>query len=201
MGKRLPKAEIQRRAIDIRKTDLGLTEHDRLCPYELAHVHGVAVHALDSLAEMGCPEKSVTFYASERPEAWSAALVPAGTGQFIVENTSHQPRRRRFNVAHEMAHVLLEHEFDRVMFSAEGRHGCANPTSKDQEWEAQELGAELLLPLAAAYKAARERRNDEQVADLFDVSLPVARWRMNGTGARIVAQRAAAKRAKSGKSW
>ncbi|ADL49520.1 protein of unknown function DUF955 [Micromonospora aurantiaca ATCC 27029] len=69
------------------------------------------------------------------------------------------------------------------------------------QWEAQELGAELLLPLAAAYKAARERRNDEQVADLFDVSLPVARWRMNGTGTRIVAQRAAAKRAKSGKSW
>lgn len=201
MGKRLSKAEIQRRAIDIRKTDLGLTEYDRLCPYELAREHGIAVHPLDGLAEMGCPEKSVAFFASERPDVWSAALVPAGTGQFIVENTSHLPRRRRFNVAHEMAHVLLEHEFDRVMFSAEGRHGCANPTSKDQEWEAEELGAELLLPLVAAYKAARERRTDEEVADLFDVSLPVSRWRMNGTGARIVAQRAAAKRAKSGRSW
>ncbi|OKI58022.1 ImmA/IrrE family metallo-endopeptidase [Micromonospora sp. CB01531] len=195
MGKRLSKAEIQRRAIDIRKTDLGLTEYVRLCPYELAREHGIAVHPLGGLSEMGCPEESVAFYASERPDVWSAALVPAGTGQFIVENTSHLPRRRRFNVAHEMAHVLLEHEFDRVMFSAEGRRGCANPSSKDQEWEAEELGAELLLPLVAAYKAARERRTDEEVADLFDVSLLVARWRMNGTGARIVAQRAAAKRA------
>ncbi|MGW3795389.1 ImmA/IrrE family metallo-endopeptidase [Micromonospora arida] len=53
--------------------------------------------------------------------------MPAGTGQFIVENTSHLPRRRRFNVAHEMAHVLLEHEFDRVMFSAEGRRRESNP--------------------------------------------------------------------------
>ncbi|RKN38663.1 ImmA/IrrE family metallo-endopeptidase [Micromonospora endolithica] len=196
MAKRLSKAEIQRRAIDIRKNDLDLTEFVQLCPYELAREHGIAVHPLDGLTEFGCPEGSVTFYASERPDVWSAALVPAGTGQFIVENTSHLPRRRRFNVAHEMAHVLLEHEFDRVMFSAEGRHGCANPSSKDQEWEAEELGVELLLPLAAAYKAAKERRTDEEVADLFDVSLPVARWRMNGTGARIVAQRAAAKWAK-----
>ncbi|SIR90316.1 ImmA/IrrE family metallo-endopeptidase [Micromonospora avicenniae] len=196
MAKRLSKAEIRRRAIDIRTTDLGLTEYDRLCPYDLAREHGVDVHPLEGLVAVGCPEESVIFFASERPDVWSAALVPAGAGQFIVENTAHLPRRRRYNIAHEMAHVLLEHEFDRVMFSAEGRRGCANPTNKDQEWEAAELGAELLLPQAAAYKAAKEHRTDEDVADIFDVSLPVARWRMNGTGARIVAQRTAAKWAK-----
>ncbi|RAO63428.1 hypothetical protein LUPAC06_00154 [Micromonospora saelicesensis] len=151
------------------------------------------MHPLDDLVAAGCPEQSVAFFASERPDVWSAALVPAGTGQFIVENTAHLPRRRRYNIAHEMAHVLLEHEFDRVMFSAEGRRGCANPASKDQEWEAAELGAELLLPYAAAYEAAKAHKINEQVADLFDVSIPVARWRMNGTGARIVAQRTAAK--------
>jgi hypothetical protein len=196
VAKKLTKAEIRRRAADIRKTDLGLTEYQRLCPYDLAREHGVDVHPLDGLTAVGCPEKSVNFFASERPDVWSAALVPVGTGQFIVENTAHLPARRRYNIAHEMAHVLLEHEFDRVMFSAEGRRGCANPANKDQEWEAAELGAELLLPQAAAYAAARAGRSDDEVANLFDVSLRVASWRMDGTGARIVAQRVAEKWAK-----
>ncbi|MEV6491844.1 ImmA/IrrE family metallo-endopeptidase [Actinoplanes sp. NPDC051633] len=90
--------------------------------------------------------------------------------------------------------MLLEHEFDRVLFAAESTGGCHNPANKDQEWEATELAAELLLPYDAAHPAARARRSDEQVADDFEVSVQLAGWRMNATGARLVAGRALAKR-------
>jgi hypothetical protein len=191
---RFSKAEISRRAVDIRKVDLGLTEYQRLCPYELAREHGVDVYPLTELVAAGCPVESVDYFSTQRPGAWSAALVPDGTGQFIVENTAHPPRRRRSNIAHEMAHLLLEHEFDRILFSTDNKAGgCRNPASKDKEWEATELGAELLLPLAAARWAAKQGKTNEDVADLFDVSIQLAAWRMNATGARIFAQRLAAK--------
>ncbi|WP_204009014.1 ImmA/IrrE family metallo-endopeptidase [Virgisporangium aurantiacum] len=79
-----------------------------------------------------------------RPEAWSAALVPDGTGMYIVENTAHQPERRRSNIAHEMAHVVLEHTFGHVLIGGDATSGgCVNAGDRRQEEEAAELGAEL----------------------------------------------------------
>ncbi|MGI5243148.1 ImmA/IrrE family metallo-endopeptidase [Dactylosporangium sp. CA-139066] len=191
--KPMSKAELARRAVEVR-TELGLTEFVKLDPYALAEVYGIAVHQLHSLVVTGCPDMTVQFFTQERPEVWSAALVPDGTGHLIVENTAHQPQRRRSNIAHEMAHVVLEHTFDRILFAGDVQKGCVNPGSREQEFEAAELGAELLLPKNAAAWAARKGMADAQVAELFDVSVQLAAWRMNSTGARLRAQRAAAKR-------
>ncbi len=195
MAPRLKKTDLQRLALEIRKVDLDeLDLFQPLCPYELARKYGVDVIASHELAAVGCPAESVAFFTTTRPDAWSAALVPAGTGQFIVENTAHLVQRRRSNIAHEMAHVALEHEFDRVMFGSDTNGGgCHNPANKDQEWEATELGAELLIPKDAAYRAARKGMDDAAVAARFQVSERLAGWRMHGTGARKVAERIAAK--------
>lgn len=135
MVKKRSKAELRRLAAEIRETDLGLTEFQRLCPYRLAEEHGTDVYSLEDLAASGCPLQAIDYFTSVDSEAWSAALVPNGTGRFIVENTVHLPRRRRSNVAHEMAHLLLEHEFDRVLFT-DGKRGCRNPATREMEEEA-----------------------------------------------------------------
>lgn len=142
----------------------------RLCPYQLAEEHGTDVYSLEELAASGCPQQAIDYFTSVDPEAWSAALVPNGTGRFIVENTVHLPRRRRSNVAHEMARLLLEHEFDRVLFT-DGKRGCRNPATREMEEEAAELSGELLLPAAAAARAAVAGKTDEQVGDL-SMSVP-----------------------------
>lgn len=188
-------AELSRLAGEVRKTDLKATPYQRICPYRLAEEYGVAVYSLADLTRSGCPQATIDFFTSVRPDVWSAALVPHGTGQFIVENGVHIPRRRRSNVAHEMAHLLLEHEFDRILFT-DGKRGCRNPATKDMEEEAAELSGELLLPADAARRAAALGRSDEEVADFFDVSPEFARWRLNVTGARLIACRAAKRRAK-----
>jgi hypothetical protein len=51
----------------------------------------------------------------------------------------------------------------------------------------------ILLP-AAARRAAVNKMSDVEVADLFDVSVEFARWRINVSGARTIAQRIASKR-------
>lgn len=189
------KAALARLAAEVRENELKANLNERICPYDLADLYGVAVYTLQGLAKSGCSPEAIEFFTSVRPEAWSAALVPNGTGQFIVENNAHTTRRRRSNIAHEMAHLLLEHEFDRILFT-NGNRGCANPTSKEMEDQAAELSGELLLPAAGARRAAAYGRSDDQVADQFDVSTEFARWRMNVTGARRIASRAACKRSR-----
>lgn len=192
---RWTKAALARLAAEVREKELKVDPHQRICPYDLADLYGVAVYTLQDLAESGCPPEAIEFFTSVRPEAWSAALVPNGTGQFIIENSAHTLRRRRSNIAHEMAHLLLEHDFDRILFT-NGKRGCTNPASKDVEGQAAELSGELLVPVAAARRAAAYGRSDDEVAEQFDVSTDFARWRMNVTGARRIASRAARKRSR-----
>jgi IrrE N-terminal-like domain len=81
-----------------------------------------------------------------------------------------------------MSHLVLEHEFGRVLLTGDGYRAF----SPDKEEEADWLGGELLIPYAAAERAARLDWDDEQVADAYDVSVPLARMRMNYSGARRV---------------
>lgn len=49
------------------------------------------------------------------------------------------------------------------------------------------------MPDASSHGLARANATDQQAADLFDVSLAVARWRMNHSGARKVVERTRSK--------
>lgn len=53
----------------------------------------------------------------------------------------------------------------------------------------------MLIPSDGAFRLARANATDQQAAELFDISLAVARWRMNDSGARKVGERTRRKRA------
>lgn len=72
---------------------------------------------------------------------------------------------------------------------ATAREGATTPRKKDQEKDAAEFGAELLLPSEGALLAARKQKSNEHAADHFNVSVQLAKWRMDATGARILAAR------------
>ena len=74
------------------------------------------------------------------------------------------------------------------MSAAAARH------DPEQEQQANELAGELLVPSSVALRLAWQRATDEQVALMFDVSLKIAAWRMNATGARLIVRRAIAAR-------
>lgn len=153
-----------------------------LDPYALAELWGIDVF---DLGASYLPAEAVGYFTMTRPDRFSAALVPVGTGAIIIENQAHELPRRRSTMAHEMAHVLLEHEFG-LLFA--GEDGCRSSNSVVEE-EAAELSGELLIPGDSAKQAAFNGWPDERVATFFQVSIPMARWRMNVSGARLIASR------------
>jgi hypothetical protein len=166
---------------------LGLTPFDPLDPYALASEHGISVYPIETLAEHECPADSIAYFTSIRVSTWSAALIPVGSARLIIENTAHQPVRRRSSIAHELGHHLLEHDFAEALL---GEDGCPEFDPK-REKEANHLAGELLIPSLAAKRAAFDDHDNARVARQFGVSEQFAQMRLYGP--REYAKRARAK--------
>lgn len=178
------KAAMKRLAVEVR-AELGLDVMEALDPWKLAELYGVPVLGLGDLS---LDDDVRHHFQAVRPEAFSGALLPHRTGAVIIENDAHTLVRRRSTMGHEMAHVVREHKFGSSLVN---ERGCRT-ADKVQEDEAAEVSGELLIPSDAARRLARSKVSDEEVALRFGVSTEFARWRMNTTGARLIAQRASA---------
>lgn len=184
------KATARRLALDVR-AELGVHTFEPLDPYALADLYGIPVF---DLSAPWLPDEAVRHFTGPAASVFSGALLSTGTATVIVENHVHDGARRRSTVAHEMAHVLLEHEFGvLVTDGAACRPDTRRRSSSAVEQEATELSGELLVPCDAARAAAFRDWTDASVARHFRVSERLARWRMNVTGARRIACRARAK--------
>lgn len=183
-AKRINKAACKRLAVEVR-AELGLDPMQALNPWDLAELYGIPVIALGDLP---LDHAIRDHFHAVRPEVFSGALLPHRNGAVIVENDAHPMARRRSTMGHEMAHVVGEHRFSTSLVNERGCRSADNL----QEDEAAEISGEILVPSDAAKRLARRRATDDEVALRFGVSLELARWRMNATGARIIAQRAAA---------
>lgn len=180
------KAEAKRLALEVRG-ELGVSVFAPMNPYALAELYGIEVF---DLRHPSLPADAVQHFTGPRAASFSAALLSVGTGCVIIENHVHSWARRRSTMAHEMAHVLLEHEFGLLL--SDGGNCLSSNTVIEQE--AAELSGELLVPCDAARTAAFRGWTDASVARYFRVSMRMARWRMNVTGARRIACRSRAKR-------
>jgi len=175
------KTEARKLALELR-AELGLDAYGQFDPYALADEYGIPIFRLGDLGEDQAAREAAAHYTQDGSAVFSAALVPIGHKRFILDNDGHDPRRRRNSVSHEMAHLVLEHKFGQILLAADG----CRAISRDKEEEADWLGGELLIPYTAAERAARLDWDDEQVADAYNVSIPLARMRMNYSGARKV---------------
>ncbi|MGC2212215.1 MAG: ImmA/IrrE family metallo-endopeptidase [Silvibacterium sp.] len=102
----------------------------------------------------------------------------------IIHNDSHDRRRQRSNVSHELSHVLLGHPFTYPIDAS----GCRNH-DHDIEDEATCLGAAILVSNEAALHIVRIGMESETACETYGVSLPLLRMRLNGSGAHIRAKR------------
>lgn len=181
------KEAARRLALEVR-AEVGLDPLDPLEPRLLADSYGIPVLAIGELRRLSAA--TADYLSAPGRAVFSAALVPVGTGMFIVDNDAHADTRRRASLAHEMAHVLWEHRFTEALIYADG----CRAVQPDVEEEADRLGHELLVTTVATRRAASHGWTDEAVAETYGVSVPYARMRMNRSGARLIAQRAAKRR-------
>ena len=164
------------RTAELVRNDLGLGLLDRLDCFALAEGWGIPVVSLGELREDGASEVSIRRLLS--PEAgFSATTVVVGPKRLIVYNPRQEPGRKSNSLAHELAHVILEHE----AAPAIGVGGCRHWDGR-QEAEADWLGGALLVPRAGALEWMLESDDIEAGASNFGVSLALFRWRINHTG-------------------
>jgi hypothetical protein len=95
-------------------------------------------------------------------------------------------RRHPQPLAHELSHLILRHETRTIEVIAGRSMFTCNP---EQEEEANWLAGCLLLPRPLLVSAARLGLSMTEVARRHGVSEPMARFRMNASGAMLQASR------------
>jgi hypothetical protein len=169
------KADAERIAEVVRR-DLGLGPLDRLDCFALADAWGIPVVSLGELREDGASETTIRRLMS--PGAgFSATTIVVGPRRLIVYNPRHEPGRKASSLAHELAHLILEHE----AAPAIGVGGCRHWDGR-QEAEADWLGSALLVPRPGALAWMLESDDVDGGASNFGVSVELFRWRINHTG-------------------
>ena len=170
------KSEAERIARQVR-ADLGMSAAQSVTPEMLAELLGIEVRAGDDLI----PRERFVDLEQVQPGAFSACTFrPSPDRVVVVYNPLSAETRRRSDLAHELAHTLLDHELSRIE-----KLGDVTFLSCDaiQEEEAAWLSGCLLLPRALLVAEVRRGSSAREIARKCGVSERMAQYRLNVTGA------------------
>lgn len=168
------KAEAEREAARLRK-ELGLQPHDGLNPRQLAEHLAVAVVDADELVPLADLEELERLQSF----SFSAATFQIMERDIIVVNPLRALGRQNSDLAHELAHIVLNHELSEVRELNGQPFRTCRP---EEEEEATAFGATLLLPRPLLVSAGRRGASIEQIAHEYHVTIDMARYRYNSTG-------------------
>ena len=115
--------------------------------------------------------------------SWSAVTLGQDSRPLVILNSAQSLARQASSLAHELAHLILNHRMDQTVLSAEG-FLLREAWNKEQEEEAAWLGATLLVPRAGLLTAYRASQGLRCLAEHFGVSQDLIRWRLSTTGVR-----------------
>jgi Zn-dependent peptidase ImmA (M78 family) len=168
------KAEAEREAARFRK-ELGLAPHDPLRARQVAAHLGYPIVDASELVEKAELEELERLQSF----AFSAATFEVEDRRVIVFNPLHTAGRQNSDVAHELAHLILGHTLTEVREIEGVPFRTCRP---DEEEEATAFGGTLLLPRPLLLSAARRGEPVDEIARRNDVTLEMARFRVNTTG-------------------
>lgn len=169
------KAEAERTAVRLR-SELGLPQTAQIDLDVLAAHLDVKVVAGDTLIGLEPFEELEALQVG----VFSAATFDIGGRHVIVTNPLTTERRRRSDVAHELAHIILEHTLAEIREVAGVPFRSCVP---EEEEEATALGSTILLPRPLLVAATRSGvTNPENLAVAQNVSVEMARFRLHSTG-------------------
>ena len=169
------KSEAERIAKRV-QTELGLGAAEPIAPELVAELLGIEIKAGDELL----PRERFQELENIQVNAFSACtLRPSPDRTVIVHNPLSPPTRQRSDVAHELAHTLLDHELSRVQRLGEVTFLSCDPV---QEEEAAWLSGCLLLPRALLLTEVRRGIGAREIARKHGVSERMAQYRLDVTG-------------------
>ena len=137
----------------------------------------------------GLASSSLTRLTVTDRDSWSAVTISHSGARLVILNSGHSPTRQANSLAHELAHIILNHASDDAHVSREGFLFRAR-FNKEQEEEADWLSACLLLPREGLLRAFRRTPDPAALARRFGVSESLVDWRLRMTGIPRQAKRA-----------
>ena len=172
------KAWCERTAKDYRRA-LGVAPSAPLDPRRLADHLCVRVAKPEDIPTLS--EAARRQLVEVDPDSWSAVTVAFGDARLVILNSGHSDARQRSSLAHELAHLILNHATDQTRLSHEGLlfRGTFN---REQEDEANWLGGCLLVPREGLLRATLATADEGALAAGFGVSTRMIRWRLQATG-------------------
>lgn len=171
------KQEVAELVADIR-SDFGSRPLDPVEPVEIAAWLEIPVLGVSQAG----PELTGAFRSSTAWDKFHAATLPFGTGHLIIHNDLSPPLRQKSDLAHELGHIFLEHEFMPVNGNLEHRDSIV-------EREADWFGFSLMVTDEAALSLARSNLPVDECARVMRVSEAAVNFRLNASGARLRARR------------
>ena len=178
------KAEAERLAKDIWR-EMSLTSNDRMDAVKLAEHVGCIVRPADALVDI---TKLEELYRIQDDAFFACTFELSGDRYAIVFNPLMSNTRRNSDVAHEVAHIVLDHSMSRLERVGDVAFLSCN---KQQEEEAAWLSGCILLPRFALLHDLRKRRQPVAIAKRRGLSVDMVEYRLRVTG---VARQLAAER-------
>lgn len=164
------------RTVERVRSDLGLSAVVPIDPTELGQLLGVEIRAGDELI----PRERFCDLDRIQSGAFSACTLQPSPGRLVVVyNPISGLPRRRSDLAHELAHILLDHKLSRIEKLGDMTFLSGDAT---QEEEANWLSGCLLLPRALLLNEIAKGSGAKDIAEKYDVSVEMASYRLNVTG-------------------
>ena len=179
------KSWCERVSEDYRK-ELGKPLHVSLDPQILATHLGITVWRPTEVP--GISDNALNQLTVHDSDSWSAVTLRVGDASLIIVNSAHAATRQRNSLAHELAHLILEHEPGRIDVSENG-YLLLSSYEREQEEEADWLSGALLVPREGLSRAYRSSQNPQALADHFGVSTKLLQWRLRMTGILVQTSR------------
>ena len=169
------KSEAERIARRVR-ADLGMSAAQSVAPELIAELLGIEVRAGDELL----PRARFEELEGIQPGSFSACTLRPSPGRIVVVHNPLSPKsRQNSDVAHELAHTLLDHDLSLVQRLGDITFMSCDPT---QEEEAAWLSGCLLLPRALLLAEVSRGASARDIARKHGVSERMAQYRLDVTG-------------------
>jgi|GEM_PF-741146 len=140
-------------------------------------------------------EVGIDVYATSGGPEFNAEISYENNGFSILVNEDHVETRRRFSIAHELGHYVLDRDLLLKHGTLDRSNVYQDTDEKKREQQADTLAAEILMPAAAVKSFVADKGLGKQsrfesetladMADCFRVSRPMAITRLRKLGFTI----------------
>lgn len=172
------------------RKEMELELLDRMDVHRLARVFGARLCTPRDIR--GMSQEHLAQLLQKDISGWSAVTVVTESDSIIIYNPAHSQGRIASDIAHEVAHLILEHEPTKLVLSQDGGLVMRSFNAKQEE-EANWLGWCLLLPREALVSSLKRQLSVTEIADSFGISQTLVKFRMQMTGAQTQIRRSTAR--------